>query len=123
MMLIEHLRSLAAGLPPGASVTLSGDWLREQLTSVRGQGADVQDDDQTLVQVAERFGRATSTVRAWVEAGRLPGSYKLRGRDWRVPPAAIAAFLEAERKPPAAVQHRRGAKARDLGDWRKVDAA
>ena len=120
MTLLQHLRALSAGLPPGASVTLSGDWLREQLADTTGQGAEALDADQTIAQLAERFGRAPSTVRAWLEADRFPGAYKLRGRDWRVPAAGVAAFLEAERAPRPIASRRAGGARVSLGDWRKA---
>lgn len=41
-------------------------------------------------------------MRAWLEAGRFPGAYKLRGRDWRVPPDAVEAFKARERGSKAA---------------------
>ena len=122
MTLLEHLRTLAAGLPPGASVTLSGDWLREQLAATAGPSVPAPADDQSIVQLAVRFGRAPSTVRAWLEAGRFPGAYKLRGRDWRVPPAGVASFLESERavRPGGAPRVRPARGTANIGDWRKA---
>jgi hypothetical protein len=80
--------------------------------------------DLDVAALAVRFGRAPSTVRQWLEASRFPGTYKLMGRDWRVPPASLAAFEEAERKRGAgcksAVTPLRRGKTPDLGEWRKV---
>ena len=47
--------------------------------------------DLTVAEVATRFGRRSSTVRLWVERGAFPGAYRFRGREWRIPPAALTA--------------------------------
>ena len=116
---LRRMRDLADRLPPGSSITLAGAWLREQLEDVPPDGAVLSDGDLTIAQLATRFGRAPSTVRAWIEAKRFPGAYKLRGREWRVPPAAIAAFTDAERRQPPAVRAGH-ATASKLSDWRKA---
>lgn len=112
--LLDRLRRAAELLPAGASITVSRECLLEALGS-----ADVCSEapagDLTVAELASQFQRKPSTVRAWLEAGRFPGAYKLRGRDWRVPPAAVQAFREAEQG-----GRRRGAPAAaDLGAWRR----
>lgn len=73
----------------------------------------------TIGEVAHRYGRAASTVRGWISAGSLPGAYKLRRREWRVPQAALAEFEDAERH--ARVRHAsRQGKNGALGDWRAL---
>jgi hypothetical protein len=52
--------------------------------------------DLTLEEVADQVHRAPSTVRGWLNAGLVAGAYKLRGRDWRVPPSALAMFLRQQ---------------------------
>ena len=57
--------------------------------------------DLTVPDVAERFDKAESTVRDWCRAGRFDGAYRLNDREWRIPPAAVDAFIEAQRNPDA----------------------
>ena len=109
----ERLRQVAELLPAGTSVTVTREALLEALA---GPGAPAQPSaeppgDLTVAELAERFRRSASTVRGWCERGRFEGAYKLNGRDWRVPPAAIETFRERERGP-----HRPGGA--DLGAWR-----
>jgi len=85
--------ALASALEADASVTAAD----------RPPGRDL-----TIAEVAQRVGRSSSTVRAWCAAGRLRG-YKLRGRDYRIPPAALQEFLARERHTGAAPQLHRGA--------------
>lgn len=93
MTALERLRQAAELAPPGTSLTLTREALLEALGGVdRLAGPDL-----TVAELAKRFQRAPSTVRAWLEGARLPGAYKLNGRDWRVPPEAIGAFRAAQR--------------------------
>ncbi len=117
----EGLRRLAEALPAGSAVPVPREWLLELLGAERAEAAA----DLTVPQIAERFGRSASTVRWWIESDRFPGAYRLRGREWRVPPAALAAFEAAERdtataKPRPVPAGPRRAAVVDLGDWRKV---
>jgi len=115
----------------GVTVALSPEELRELL----GDGAPlvaeaIPTHDLTVREVAARLGRPVSTIRAWIAAGRFESAYKLSERDWRVPVAAVTAFVEA-RKPlvveglePAPVKRRPSRRAADgeavdLGAWRK----
>ena len=120
---LAELRRVVEALPPGASLGLPREYLLEVLPAATAAGPG-DTADFTLEAVAARFGRSRSTVRGWLEAGRLPGAYKLRGRSWRIPPAALDAFLEAERsalpsRAPAAGRLKRG---QALSDWRKARA-
>jgi excisionase family DNA binding protein len=53
--------------------------------------------DFTAAELAAHFNRSVSTVRDWCEHGRFEGAYKLNGRDWRIPRAAVDAFLAEQR--------------------------
>lgn len=113
MTAAERLRKVAELLPPGAAVMVS----REDLLDAFGAATGAPDEasmprDYTVADLAEIFGRSESTIRAWLEAGRLPNAYKLRGREWRVPRASVQSFLERERK--------RFRGDMDLGAWRKL---
>ena len=44
----------------------------------------------------ELLGRSASTVRDYCRRELLPGSYRQRGREWRIPPDAIRAFHARE---------------------------
>jgi len=115
-MTLEELRELAARLPPGSSVTLPRDALLEAV----GEPSRSQPSaDLTVAQLAARFYRSPSTVRAWVEAGRFPDAYKLEGRDWRVPESSLAAFIAAQRRgprPPSSIP----ATPSSISAWRNV---
>ncbi len=75
--LLKRLRAAAQMLPPGATIGLPVEIIREALGAAAVEGATA---DLSVAQLAERFGRSRSTVRGWLEAGRFPGAYKLRKR-------------------------------------------
>lgn len=76
--------------------------------------------DMTLMEVAEKLRRSVSTVRGWCASGELQ-AYKLMGREWRVTPEALEAFLETQRKPKQELGKQRTANGPvELGAWRKV---
>jgi helix-turn-helix protein len=109
---LETLRELAERLPAGFSLTAT----REALLEVLGPGASPSTAapaaDLTVADIAARLTRAPSTVRGWLEAGRFAGAYKLNGRDWRLPVASLATFLEEQRS-----SH--GNQAVRLDTWRR----
>ena len=115
--LADRLRELAERLPPGASVTLTRDGLLE-LAAVAGGRVEETDlqADFTVGELALRFHRSPSTIRDWCEHGRLGGAYKLNGRDWRIPEAAVDAFVARQRRQPQEPLVR-------LNAWRAVRAA
>ena len=84
--LLQALQSL----PDEASLTLS---VRDLRAALAGSSAA----DLTVPELAERFSRAASTVRSWLERGIMRG-YRLRGREWRIPLAAVAEFEQRERE-------------------------
>jgi helix-turn-helix protein len=115
VLTLEQLRELAERLPDGAALTLPKAALLEALAGGSSQTsaiAPAPPGDRTVAELAVQFHRKPSTVRGWLEAGRFPGAYKLRDRDWRVPAAALDAFLAQERAPRPA----RGAR---LSAWRQ----
>ena len=115
---IDDLRTLYHSMPPGSAINLPREDIAElldELTPPDDKALEVS--DLTLFDVAERVGRAPSTVRSWCSCGLLTGAYRLNGRDWRVPPAALDAFLEAQGTRQAAAS--KGSKdATDLSAWR-----
>ena len=123
---LEQFRTAVAGLPPGTLVTLPREALLDVLGGGAGDGAAATGGggapavavDLTVADLAQRFRRHPSTIRQWLESGRLEG-YKLFGREWRVPLTALAAFQDRQRQ----VRERGGSPARgapSLGDWRKA---
>jgi Helix-turn-helix domain len=74
--------------------------------------------DLTVSDLARRFGRHGSTVRAWVERGLFPGAYRLQGREWRVPAAGLQAFEAGQRKCGTGQQGPKAGHPVDLAAWR-----
>jgi excisionase family DNA binding protein len=108
---LAELRELAERLPPGGGLMLP----RETLLELCGAVVLQVGDDFTVAQLAERLRRKPSTVRGWCERGELPGAYKLNRRDWRIPLAAVEAFLSGQRPSADGGQRRCGPS---LSDWR-----
>ncbi len=99
MNVAERLRQLAEGLPIGGSLTLTRDGLLELAALDEGQpDQPAAGADFTIAELAARFHRSPSTIRDWCEHGRFDGTYKLNGRDWRIPQAAVDAFLALQRR-------------------------
>lgn len=48
----------------------------------------------TVAEVAASQRVTIRTVRRWIHAGQIPGTYRA-GKQWRIPPAALASFLAA----------------------------
>src|SRR2546428_2812586 len=100
---LEQLRTAAAALPPGTLVTLPREALLDVLGGRGGDGAAATGGDGsppvavdlTVTDLAQRFRRHPSTIRQWLESGRLEG-YKLFGREWRVALAPVAAFQDQQ---------------------------
>jgi helix-turn-helix protein len=89
--------------------------------SNNGTAPDAPPPDFTIAQVADRFGRDPSTVRGWLAAGRFPGAYHFRGRERRIPLAAVLAFEDQQRTaPPPRKKPRSRHRKPKLGDWRNV---
>jgi excisionase family DNA binding protein len=117
MSLRKQLEMMVNGMPPGSSVSLSVDWLREELAA-EDRAGDAPPELLTLDDVAERVGRAVSTVRSWCNSGQLEGAFRLNGRDWRVPASALQKYLEAQAKQEPSEMGNRGEV--DLASWRRL---
>jgi hypothetical protein len=122
--LLEQIRAMVATMPPGSAISLPVDWLRQQLETaevVHGgtPGGAPALDDLTVESAGKQLGRSASTLRTWCGAGLIPGAYRLRGREWRIPPAALRTMLDkqAEAKTDIAPGRRKGKG--KLSDWRK----
>jgi excisionase family DNA binding protein len=116
--LAERLRRAVEGLPERASITLPVGVVRDWLSDLEEKANDERLGDLTVPELAEELDRAESTVRGWLNAGEIPQAYKLHGREWRVPQAAVRAFLERQRnevEDPGRIRSRGGS----LGDWRE----
>jgi len=117
---VERLVAELQALPPGSLVPR--DWilgrLAEQLPA-RDPPLPITATavDRTVHDLATLFGKRPSTVRAWIERGDFPGSYKLHGKEWRVPPTALDAFQHAQRT--QSTTPKVGAKT-DLAAWRSA---
>ena len=114
-MNLLKLQRWAASAPRGTLVPA------ESLAAMLAGDGDGDGDrlsDLSLVEAAEKLGKAPSTIRSWLLAGELAG-YKLH-REWRITRASIRAFLEDQkngggtRMPPS-----RG-KPADLSEWREA---
>ncbi len=113
-------------LPDDATVTLPLGWLRHQRAEAADRHVGPVDERPHLLilaDLARHYRRSVSTVRAWCEAGRFPGAYRLNRKGWRVPAAALAQFDAAQRQAgrdeatataPASLRPGQG-----LGDWRR----
>jgi hypothetical protein len=62
--------------------------------------------------------RSESTMRTRLERGEFPGAYKLEGKQWRIPRAAVRAFRESERESEVRRTLAGGAEPVSLGDWK-----
>jgi hypothetical protein len=113
--LADRLRELAERLPAGGSLTLTRDGLLELAAAADGQtDRATVGDEFRVTELAARFHRSASTIRNWCEHARFEGAYKLNGRDWRIPQAAVDAFLARQRGETPGGQ---------LGAWRAVRRA
>ena len=93
---VRYARELPEGtvLPVTREVVLAlAEGWREPAATMK-----IHAPDQSVSQLAVRFGRKVSTVREWCEQGLFPGAYNLRAREWRVPPAGVATFEKKERE-------------------------
>jgi excisionase family DNA binding protein len=112
MTLADRLRELAERLPLGGSLTLTRDGLLELAAASVGQMNQTPGlADLTAAELAAQLHRSPSTIRDWCERGRFEAAYKLNGRDWRIPQAAVEAFLSEQRGNGPVAQ---------LGAWRSV---
>jgi hypothetical protein len=106
------LARLLGDLPDEALVPVG--WVRRQLEAHAAPSSDPL-GDYTVATLAEKLERAPSTVRGWLIQGDFPGAYHVNGREWRVPPASVAAWREAQRTGKKPTED----GPVDLGAWRK----
>lgn len=114
---LERLRRIAEALPPGGAVTLTRESVFSLLDGEDERGERVQ-RDLTVTEVAELVVRAESTVRGWLAAGKIGDAYKLMGKEWRVPEAALDDFLAQQRLGPK--EPRGEADVISLSGWRSL---
>lgn len=113
MTLRERLEQVAAGMPEDASVTLPVAALRRWLeeadaeTGARGQKL------WTVAELASRYDRSESTIRGWLNDGRLRGT-KIAG-SWRVSADSLREFESDEDDGPALGS----GQPVNLGRWRQ----
>lgn len=115
---MTDLRTALSTLPDEALVPVG--WIRARLdgkadASPAGNGEPI--GDLSAADVAEALDRTPSTIRAWCARGEVPGSYKLRGREWRIPRASLRRYLD--RQAEGKRETRRRGEPVDLGGWRK----
>lgn len=118
-MLRDRLNKIVSALPDSASVTVPVADLREWLEH-DGDGDPNLVFDLTVDDIAHQLGRTPACVRAWCRAGRVPGAYRLNGREWRIPRAGLTAYIERARDGQGSDgrnEARRQGGA-DLGAWR-----
>jgi excisionase family DNA binding protein len=119
------LCALRPDLPEDAMVTVPLAWLSEALEGSGDTGAPsaapVARADWTVRELADRFGRRPSTVRAWLESGRIRG-YRFANREWRVSAEALREFEQGQRQavPQTMAPPRGRAKPVDLSSWRRA---
>lgn len=95
MTIEERLRQLASALPSkDSAVSLTREDIIT-LLDTEPLALEMKTRDMTVEEVGEEVGRAPSTIRGWLIAGELRG-YKLNGKSWRVPRAALREYLEAQ---------------------------
>jgi hypothetical protein len=117
MSLRHQLATVIEGMPDGGAVTLPVNWLRQVLETDAESDLPVNSvADMSVIEVAEALNRSPATIRGWCSAGEVPGAYKLKGREWRVPLWGLREFLDGQgNRPGSAVRRRREA---NLGAWR-----
>ena|SRR5579859_7298354 len=107
----RDVRERLLALPRGSLVPV--DWVLDLLAD--GQDSPARPGtpavDLNVADLALLFKKKPSTVRAWIERGDFPGSYKLNGKEWRVPGTAVDAFQKAQ-------QNGAADRGDDLSAWR-----
>jgi excisionase family DNA binding protein len=120
---IQWMRQVARLFPIGSAVTVPVELIQEWLDADGHLPGHMEVRDYTLAEVAEKVGRKYPTVFGWVKQGQLEG-YQFMGREWRVTPAALEAFLRRQRgnKSPSCLEQGSPDRVSDLSSWRKIRA-
>jgi excisionase family DNA binding protein len=92
MRAVAELRRNLECLPRETMVPVG--WVLERLPLTESNEAAPGDVevDFTCEEVAKLLHRKPPTVRAWCAVGRFPGAWRLNGKQWRIPRAAIREF-------------------------------
>lgn len=119
-MTLAELRERLEQQAPGSLVPVS--WVLSLVVELEPAATRASADgaDLTAAEAGDLLGRSASTVREYARAGRLPGSYRQRGREWRVPRSAIEAFRQAEATTMYAEPEPSEPESTDLGSWRRA---
>ena len=115
-MTLADLERLIASQAPGS--LLPRDWLLEHIRTVDAGDTD-ELGDLSVQEAGEILGRSASTIRSYCRGALLPGAYRQRGREWRVPHAAIRSFQRTEAEPEDRQRGPRRVEDVDLGSWRE----
>ncbi len=117
-----RLEAIVASMPEGSAVTLPVDWLRRLLEAEGGPEVDGGSADRPLRlrEVAQRYGRAPSTIRGWCVAGKFPGAFKMNGVDWWVPRSALREFEASQQRGQGREPALGRAREPDLSSWRRL---
>jgi excisionase family DNA binding protein len=119
---IDKLRALVENAPKGTLVPVES--LAEMLKNaeripVADEQASEPAGDLTVQYIAKRLGRSSSTIRGWLAAAEIPEAYKLLGREWRVPRAALQHFLDRQREAAEPLPAANRLADANLQAWRK----
>lgn len=127
MTLLNRLRQIVDSCAPSSLIVLELDavreWIEVEEKAVTPTAADeCSIGDPTVTELAEALGKARSTITVWLQAGLIPEAYKLRGVEWRIPRAAVRAFLDRQPKAPSQPKAQGAPKfpqgTGDLSSWR-----
>src|SRR5262245_26376473 len=100
MSLRARIEALVQAAPPDGTVPVRwlGQLLREESDEPTAPTETRLDGivDLSVTDLAQRFRKGPSTIRAWLESGAFPGAYKLNGKEWRVPLDGVIAMQRAQ---------------------------
>lgn len=129
MTLRAKLEALVNAAPAGTMVPVSSlaEWIAAEsdvpstLPDGNRTGATI---DLSVAELARQYGRCASTIRTWCEQDLLPGAYKLRGKEWRIPASAVESMQRTAREQHAASGPTKAAAPEapaspDIGAWRE----
>ena len=121
MNIREHLRALLEAAEEGPMIMVPVRWLLDLLDLLDGKRAngcsEVLSADLTADEAAVEVKRSPQTIRNWCRSGHLPGSYKLRNREWRIPRQALQALRTSHLDGDGTGVQQAG-RPTDLGAWR-----